>query len=143
MVEKLFSLALWAAALGHFILPAAGLQIPYRFHWKNDLAKLHPFNRKLMWVYLFFITFVILAFGTLTLAFHEMFLRGDPLALGLATFIGLFWLARVLVDFFYFDSREWPVGNYFVLGHVLLITLDSFLCLTYLGLVVWRTLDGP
>jgi len=138
MVDKCFDIALWLAGAGHFILPIAGLQLPYRMKWKTDLAQLRPLNRKLLWVYLIFITFVILSFGTLTLAFHGAFLRGDGLALGLAIFIGLFWLLRVLLDFFYFEHKDWPPGRAFLIGHVLLISLDSFLAVTYLGLAIWR-----
>jgi alginate O-acetyltransferase complex protein AlgI len=140
VIEQCFSWALWVAGIGHFVLPVAGLQIPYRFKWQVDLAQLHPFNRKLMWIYLFFITFVVLSFGTLTLIFHRQFLQGNPLALGLAVFIGLFWLFRVLIDFFYFEHKDWPPGGPFVLGHILLISLDTFLAVTYLGLPIWHFL---
>lgn len=34
-------------------------------------------------------------------------------------------------------GRDWPQGKQFVLGHILLIGLDSFLMLTYLGLAIW------
>jgi alginate O-acetyltransferase complex protein AlgI len=138
MVEKIFDAALWLAGVGHFILPIAGLQLPHRLNWKVDLARLHPFNRKLMWAYLFFITFVVLSFGTLTLVFHQAFLQGIPLARGLSVFIGLFWLFRVLIDFFYFEHKDWPPGFRFILGHLLLITLDILLAATYLGLAIWH-----
>ena len=122
MITQVFNLALWLAGIGHFILPVAGWQIPFRLEWKKDLAQLKPFNRKLMWVYLCFITFVILSFGALTLIFHNNFIKGDPLALGLAFFIGTFWLIRVLVDFFYFKHSDWPKGKRFIVGHILFPT---------------------
>jgi len=67
-------------------------------------------------------------------------LRGDRAALGLASFIGLFWTARLLVDFFYFSHADWPKGRAFVMGHVLLTTLFFALAGTYLGLMIWRIL---
>ena len=79
-----------------------------------------------------------IAFGLLTLSLHEELLRGEPAALGLAAFIGVFWTLRLLVDFFYFTQEDWPAGRGMVLGHVLLSTLFVALAATYLGLVAWH-----
>lgn len=138
MTGRLFSLALWLAGLGHFCVLVAGLQVPARLGWKTDLAKLTPFNRKLMWTYGGFVALTILAFGVLTLSLHGEMLCGDRAALGLAAFIGVFWAARVVVDCFYFRHADWPEGRRFVLGHILLTSLFVALAVTYLGLVVWR-----
>ena len=72
-----FSMLLWLAGMGHFLILAASFQVPVRLKWREDLAKLMPFNRKLMWVYGSFTVMMIVAFGVLTLALHEEFLRGD------------------------------------------------------------------
>jgi hypothetical protein len=48
------------------------------------------------------------AFGTLTLMFHDELLRGDRVALGLAGFIGVFWLMRVVMDFTVHTHADWP-----------------------------------
>lgn len=67
-------------------------------------------------------------------------LRGDRVALGLAAFIGVFWTARLLVDFFYFKHADWPQGRAFEIGHALLTLLFLFLVGTYGGLLIWRML---
>ena len=136
--ENLFSLALWLAGAGHFCVLIASFQVPRRLGWKEDLAKLTPFNRKLMWVHGGFAVLTIIAFGILTLALHDELLRGDRAALGLAAFIGLYWATRIIVDFTYYDHKDWPRGRGFVAGHILLTMLFTFLSSTYLGLFVWR-----
>jgi hypothetical protein len=136
--ENLFSLALWLAGAGHFCVLFASFQVPRRLGWKEDLAKLTPFNRKLMWVHGGFAVLTIIAFGILTLALHDELLRGDRAALGLAAFIGLYWATRIIVDFTYYDHKDWPRGRGFVAGHILLTMLFTFLSSTYLGLFVWR-----
>ena len=138
MSERVLSLALWLAGLGHFCILAASVQVPFRLDWKRDLAKLTPFNRKLMWTYGAFTVMTIVAFGLLTLTLHTELVRGDRAALGLATFIGLYWMARVLVDGCYFRHADWPRGWQFVLGHALLTSLFVALAGTYLGLVAWH-----
>jgi hypothetical protein len=136
--EHLFSLALWLAGAGHFCVLIASFQVPHRLGWKQDLAKLTPFNRKLMWVHGGFAVLTIVAFGILTLTLHGDMLHGERSALGLAAFVGIYWATRIVVDFTYYDHNDWPRGPGFVIGHVLLTLLFVFLSATYLSLFVWR-----
>ena len=133
-----FNFALWLSGIGHFVILCASFQVPYRLDWKHDLAKLMPFNRKLLWVQGSFTVLTIMAFGVLTLTLHNELLRGDRAALALATFIGIYWTSRILVDAFYFSHHDWPQGPLFVVGHVLLTTLFVCLAVTNLGLVAWH-----
>ncbi len=100
------SLGLWLAAAGHFCILFASFQVPSRLGWKDDLAKLTPFNRKLMWVYAGTTLMTIIAFGILTLFLHDEILRGDRAALALATFVAVFWTMRITVDTFYYKHRD-------------------------------------
>lgn len=137
-MREMFSVALWLAGIGHFCVLIASFQVPFRLDWRRDLAKLMPVNRKLMWTYGVFIVLTIVAFGTLTLVLHDELLRGDRAALGLAAFIGVFWLTRLVIDFTYHTHADWPRGMRFVVAHVLLVALFCALTATYLGLVMWH-----
>jgi hypothetical protein len=135
--ERFFDLDLWLAGAGHFLILAASFQVPSRLRWKQDLKGLMPFNRKLLWVQSGFTVLTIIAFGLLTLTLHAELLRGDRAALGLELFIGIYWFSRILVDTFYFSHQDWPKGNQFVIGHILLTSLFSALAASYLGLFIW------
>ena len=136
--ERIFDLALWLAGAGHFVILFASFQVPTRLRWKQDLAQLMPFNRKLLWVQGGFTVLTIIAFGTLTLKLHKELLRGDRAAMGLACFIGSYWTARILVDAFYFSSADWPKGRQFVIGHILLTSLFVALAASYWSLFIWQ-----
>jgi len=136
--ERFFDLILWLAGAGHFVILFASFQVPLRLRWKEDLAQLMPFNRKLLWVQGSFTVLTIIAFGTLTLALHKELLRGDRAALALACFIAIYWTARILVDAFYFSSEDWPKGRLFVIGHILLTSLFVALAASYWGLFMWN-----
>lgn len=138
LLQKLFGLDLWLAGGAHFVILFASFQLPYRLSWKRDLQQLMPFNRKLLWVQSAFTVLTIIAFGTLTLVLHSELLRGDRAALGLACFIGIYWSSRIFVDAFYFSHADWPAGALFVIGHILLSLLFSFLAISYLALFIWR-----
>src|SRR6266403_630535 len=136
--ERFFNRDLWFAGVGHFVILIASFQVPSRLRWKQDLAQLMPFNRKLLWVQGGFTVLTIIAFGTLTLALHTELLQGDRAALGLTCFIGIYWTTRILVDSIYFSHADWPQGTAFVVGHALLILLFSFLAASYVALFAWH-----
>jgi len=138
LAERCFDLVLWLAGAGHFVILAASFQVPSRLRWKQDLAQLMPFNRKLLWVQGGFTVLTIIAFGTLTLVLHAELLRGDRAAMALACFIAIYWTARILVDAFYFNHEDWPHGRQFVIGHTFLTTLFVSLAASYCGLFVWQ-----
>jgi alginate O-acetyltransferase complex protein AlgI len=138
LAERCFDLALWLAGGGHFVILFASFQVPSRLRWKQDLEKLMPFNRKLLWVQGGFTVLTIIAFGTLTLALHAEMLRGDRAAMGLVCFIGSYWTARIVVDAFYFSHEDWPQGREFVVGHILLTCLFVTLAAIYWGLFAWQ-----
>ena len=140
VAERYFDLILWLAGAGHFVILFASFQVPSRLRWKQDLAQLMPFNRKLLWVQGGFTVLTIIAFGTLTLALHMELLRGDRAAMGLECFIALYWTARIIVDALYFSHGDWPQGREFVIGHILLTSLFVALACTYWGLFVWQAL---
>lgn len=130
---------LWAAAFGHFLVLAASVQVPDRLEWRTDLETLQPFNRKLLWTYGGFIVLVIVSFGVLTAVFHDEFLTGNPVALGLCAFIAVFWGARILVDAAYFSHDDWPEGLEFVVGHAMLTSLFLVLVSIYAGTLLFHT----
>ena len=136
--EHLLNLALWLAGAGHFCVLGASVQVPARLGWKEDLPKLTSFNRKLMYVYGGFTVLTIAAFGVLTLFLHQEMLRGERAATALATFIAVYWTARIAVDFFYYDNKDWPQGVQFVVGHILLTGLFCALAVTYWAVLVLR-----
>src|SRR2546425_8013492 len=136
--ERFFNLDLWFAGIDHFVILIASFQVPSRLRWKQDLAQLMPFNRKLLWVQSGFTVLTIIAFGVLTLTLHAEMIRGDRAAIGIVCFIATYWTARILVDAFYFSSADWPKGKQFVIGHVLLTSLFVALACDYWALFAWR-----
>ena len=138
--DHLLNLALWLAGVGHFCVLGASFQVPRRLGWKDDLPKLTPFNRKLMYVYGGFTVLTIAAFGVLTLFLHGEMLRGERAATALAVFIAVYWTTRIGVDFLYYEHKDWPQGAQFVAGHILLTALFCALATTYWAVWILRLL---
>ncbi len=130
-----FSLALWLGAAGHFVILGASFQVPKQLNWREDLAKLSRFNRKVFWTYGGFIVGMIVSFGVIALVLHQEYLRGERAAVVVSLFNGAFWTARVATDFLYFGDEDWPRGALFEIGHVALTLLFCALAILF-GVVV-------
>ena len=96
------------AGLAHFGLVAVGSQVPRVFRWKTELARLGPANRRLFWVYGLFIVLANLGFGALSLAYAGEIAEGKGAAGGFALFAGIYWAARLIVQYAAFDTADWP-----------------------------------
>ncbi|HWA83125.1 MAG TPA: MBOAT family protein, partial [Fimbriimonadaceae bacterium] len=93
---------LWVMGAAHFLVLVASFQVPSKLGWKEELPRLSPFNRKLMYAYGAFIVLTIVSFGTFTLALHRDLLAGSRASVFFAGFIAVFWLLRIGLDCFYY-----------------------------------------
>ena len=132
----MIDVALWLAGAAHFTLLAVSIQVPARLNWRTDLAALTDFNRRVVWVAGGFIVYTYLGFGVLTLLLHDQMVHGDRSATAIAAFIGLYWLARLVVDATAFRAAPWPRGWSFRLGHLALVALFGYFAVVYLGLTL-------
>ena len=128
---KVLEFLLLAAGLGHFAILCASALVPRVLDWKGELAGLHPFLRRLFWVYGAFIVMVIIGFGTLTMLHAGAMASGEPVARSLSAFIALFWLARLAVQGFVFDARPFLTNAWLTLGYHLLTASFAGLVAVY------------
>jgi hypothetical protein len=105
------------AGIGHFGILAASVQVPAVMNWKEELARLHDFNRKLFWVYGVFIVLTIASFGVITLINADALTNGTLLARSIAAFIAVFWAARLVVQCFVFDAKPFLISRLRWLGY--------------------------
>jgi hypothetical protein len=115
----------------HFVILIASALTPRLLDWRANLATLHPFLRRLFWVYGCFIVLVIISFGALTLAHAGELASGEPLARSICAIIAIFWLARLAVQFFVFDARPFLATTFFRVGYHVLTPLFTALVLIY------------
>lgn len=124
---KTLELALRCAGALHFAVLIASALTPGALDWRKNLALLHPFLRRLFWVYGAFIVLVILSFGTLTMVFAGQLAAGDGLSRGFAAMVAIFWLARLVVQLFVFDARPFLTNWFYKAGyHALTIVFIVF-----------------
>ena len=119
-----------AAAVQLLILTASALT-PRVLDWRNNLAALPPFLRKLFWVYGVFIVIVIIAFATLTFRHADAMAAREPVARSLCAFVAVFWGGRLFVQFAIFDPRPFLTNWIYRVGYHALTFTFAFLVLVY------------
>lgn len=128
-------LLLIAGALQVSLLVAGGA-MQHVTGMRAESAKLSPFHRRLFWVYLVFIGFTLTGFGVLTLLNAKALAAGTPLARSLCGFVALFWLLRLLVQFFVLDVRPYLTDFARRLGYHTLTAVFIYLPVVY-GWAAW------
>jgi hypothetical protein len=101
----------------HFGTLVASAAVPQVLDWKAELGKLDLLSRQLIWVHGLFIVLTIIGFGVLTISCSGELAVRTPLARAVCGFIALFWLARLLVQFFVFDAKPFLKSTFLKIGY--------------------------
>ncbi len=125
---KIIGIALILLASVHVIFPKY-------FDWKNDLAEVTLINKEMMYVHTFFLAFILLLMGILCLTSAAELINtnlGKKISLGFA----VFWLLRLLTQFFIYSSELWRGKKFETTVHIVFILLWSYLSLIFF-IVYW------
>jgi len=124
-------LLLQLAAAVQLLILIASASTPRVLDWRKNLAVLHPFLRKLFWVYGVFVVMVIIAFAVLTFRHANAMAAREPVARSLCLFIAIFWGARLLEQFAIFDARPFLTNWFYKTGFHALTIIFAFLTFVY------------
>ena len=115
----------------HFVILIASALTPRVLDWRANLAALHPFLRRLFWVYGSFIVLVIVSFGIVTLFHADELASGASFPRAVCGIIAIFWLARLGVQFFVFDAKPFLTTTFLRFGYHGLTLLFAALVFIY------------
>jgi hypothetical protein len=121
------------AGIAHILLSIASLAIPRVLKWKQHLVYLPPLLRQIFWTYAAYILVINFCFGIVSLIAADELLNGSMLARSITFFIFIYWLARIGIQFFYFDRSEAPPGIIYVFGEIVLVLLFLFFAVVYVA----------
>ena len=120
-------------AIGFLLIILALLHAAFAryFKWRTDFAPVSLINRQMMYVHTFFVALMVLLMGLLCLTSAPE-LVGTPLGRRVALGCGVFWLARLLIQFFGYSSELWR-GKRFETGvHIVFAGFWSYLSVVFL-----------
>lgn len=104
---------------------------PKYFNWDKELASLSLINRQMMVVHTFFVAFIVFLMGLLCLSSSHDLIEtslGKKIVLGL----GIFWAARLFVQFFGYSADLWKGKTFETAIHILFALLWTYLSSIFL-----------
>ncbi|MES2274823.1 MAG: hypothetical protein V4592_02295 [Bacteroidota bacterium] len=119
------------AGLAQIALATGSLVIPKILNWKAELAKVQPLIKQMFWTYATYILVINLCFGLVSVFARVDLTNGSRLATLVTSFISVYWISRVLIQFLYFDRTYFPTGKWHRLREAVLVTLFVFLSIVY------------
>ncbi len=124
-------LCMRAAGIVQLGILTASFLTPRVLDWRRSLQSLPKLLRELIWVHGAFVVLVIAGFGLLTLLQAPSLAAGTPLARAVCGLIGLFWSARLGVQFFVFDARPFLTNRLLRWGYHGLTVAFAYLSVVF------------
>lgn len=126
----------------HLALGLGSVAIPKMLDWKSAFEHTPILIKQMFWTYAGYILFINIYFGVISFALASELVSGSGLALGTTFLIAAYWIARVVVQFTYFDTTDLPKAFIYKLGEWLLTSLFIvfsivYSYLFYLNLMLW------
>jgi hypothetical protein len=108
---EIAGMALIALGLAH---PAIG----WYCRWREDASKLSLFTRQVFYVHTFFIVLVLVLSGAVTCIYAEELLDPSPLSRAISAGLAVFWLCRLVCQWFVYDASLWRGNRFRTAMHV-------------------------
>jgi len=139
VTNSALDLALRVAAIAQFAVAILNLFLICIMKWKPDLDRAPLLIREVFCIHVIFISITLSIFALLTWRFiHEIAGAANPLAIWLATAIGLFWIARSLMQWLHYSSSHWHGNAARTLIHWTLFLGYGAMGVVYLAAAFWR-----
>ena len=123
--------AILAAGIGQLAVAAGSLAIPSVLRWRDDVASLRPLTRQVFWTYAGYIWATNVCFGLVSVLGPAWLLEGSALAAAVTGFVALYWGARIVIQFTYFDRSDAPSGTSVVVAEIGLVSMFAFFTAVY------------
>ncbi|MDB5257420.1 MAG: hypothetical protein JWM14_2115 [Chitinophagaceae bacterium] len=139
MRREQLELLLLLCGIGHIVLSVVSTIIPKALNWKKELGPLQPLLRQMFWTYAAYILILNFCFGIVSIFGKNELLNHSFLAKSITLFISLYWLARVFIQFFYFDTTQAPKGLFYTIGEIALIILFIIFTIVYAAAFLYNS----
>lgn len=113
------------------VLGIIHIVFPKRFDWKNELVPLSLINRQMMVVHTFFIALTVFMMGVLSL-FYSSELVNNPFGKVISLGLGIFWLVRLVFQFFVYSKDLWKGKRFETVMHIIFSLTWIYLAAVYL-----------
>jgi uncharacterized membrane protein len=118
--------------IGYVLILLAAIHVffPKRFEWKKELAGLSLLNNQMMYVHTFFVGLTVFLMGILCIYCSEQLNRtnlGGIICLGLS----IFWLARLIIQFFVYSPKLWRGKKFETTVHIIFSMMWTYFAVLF------------
>ena len=119
------------AGIATLCVLAAACLMPSVIELKTAVSRMPVFHQKLFWVYMSYTAFTIFCIGFISVFFAKELATGTTLAKVLLIYFALFWGARLIIQYGFFDmsafqKKTWHKWGYHLLTPVFLIMTAAY-----------------
>lgn len=134
----LMNMELHLRIVGVLLLMLAGLNLllPRRFRWGAELAKLSLLTRQIFVVHCVFIFLVLVMMGILSLGFAPLLVQRTPLATVVLMGLAVFWVVRLLMQFFFYSPKLWRGNRFNTTLHVIFSCVWVYVSTVYVAALI-------
>ena len=100
------------------LLAVLHIGFPKYFNWKKELNNLSLINKQMMQIHTFFVAFFVFLVGVLCF-FSATEIITTPLGKKIAFGLGIFWVVRLVFQFFVYSSKLWKGKLFETIMHIL------------------------
>lgn len=124
---RIIGVLLILLALSHDVFPRY-------FKWELELKGLSLVNRQMMVIHTFFIALGVLLLGVLCLTSGDE-LVGTVLGRKIAVGMGVFWLIRLLIQFFGYSAVLWRGRRFETIVHYLFVLFFGYMSVVFFSVL--------
>jgi hypothetical protein len=107
---------------------------PKYFDWGKELSGLSMINRQMMYIHTFFIALVVMLMGLLCLISPDE-LAGTAFGKKVSFGFGIFWGARLYIQFFGYSKKLWKGKKFETAVHIIFSFLWMYL--SFIFMKIW------
>jgi len=133
----MLELCLRIAGVLLILLAVVHVTFPKRFQWAEELARLSLLNRQIFLVHVFFIVVLVGSMGVLSAVFTDALLERSKLARLVTAWLCLFWLTRLVFQWFVYDPSLRRGSRLNATVHILFSLMWCYLVFIY-GWAFWH-----
>lgn len=122
---KIIGCLLISLSLIHLIFPSY-------FNWSDNLKSVSLINRQMMYVHTFFIALMVFLIGVLCLTSSDDLVQ-TTLGKRITFALGVFWVCRLIIQFFGYSSVLWKGKKFETAVHIFLSVFWTYLSVIFIS----------
>ncbi len=122
-------------------LVVVNLYVPWRFRWREEMARLSLLNRQVFQAHAVFLVLTLALFSALLLTSSDALLEPTPLSRAILIGLTIFWTVRMVMQWGFYSPEIWRGHRFNTAMHYVFSAIWVYIS-TVFAAALWTTLGG-